>query len=315
MSSGSATAARKPATRRKKSSGSRAPRLHRDLTRKQWKAIAKGMWGRFGEVQITDRAAALTYYSFLSLFPALIVVIALLALVGQYPETYQSIINTLRDAAPGSAVETINTALRDVLRDRGSAGALLGVGLVISLYSASSAIGAAMRSLETINRVPSGRSFFPNLGVRVGLTVAMMVLVLIAFLAVVIGGPLFGSIAKAAGVSSGASEVVGLIRWPIGAAALLTAIALLYSLGPRKGRKHQRALRSILPGAVVATLLWFVVSLLFTAYVSNFGSYDKTYGTLGALISLLIWLWLGNLSFLLGALFNAESLQVRSRGK
>jgi membrane protein len=271
------------------------------------------MWSRFGEVQITDRAAALTYYSFLSLFPAMIVAVALLALIGQYPETYESIINTLRDAAPGSAVETINTALRDVLRDRGSAGALLGIGLIISLYSASSAIGAAMRSLETINRVPKGRSFLPNLGVRIGLTVALMLLVLISFLAVVVGGPLFGSIADAAGLSSSVSDIVGLVRWPLGAAALLTAIALLYALGPRKGRKAQRALHSILPGAALATLLWFAVSLLFTTYVSNFGSYDKTYGTLGALISLLIWLWLGNLAFLLGALFNAESLQVRSR--
>jgi membrane protein len=296
------------------SSGSAAaPRRFRDLRRSQWMAVAKGMWNRFGEVHLTDRAAALTYYSVLSLFPALLVAIALLALIGQYPQTYESIINTLRDAAPGSAVETINAALRDVLRDRGSAGALLGVGLLISLYSASSAIGAAMRSLETINRVPSGRSFLPNLGVRVGLTVALMLLVLISFLAVVVGGPLFGSIAKGAGFSNPVSEAVGFIRWPIGAAALLTAIALLYTLGPRKGRKAQRSLRSILPGAALATVLWFAVSLLFTTYVSHFASYDKTYGTLGALISLFIWLWLGNLAFLLGALFNAESLQVRSR--
>lgn len=297
--------------RRKPAARSRAPRRFRDLRRSQWKAVAKGMWDRFGEVQITDRAAAITYYSVLSLFPALLVAVALLALIGQYPETYQSIVNTLRDAAPGSAVETINTALRDVLRDRGSAGALLGIGLLISLYSASGAIGAAMRSLEAINRVPSGRSFLPNLGVRVGLTVALMVLVLIAFLAVVVGGPLFGSIASAAGFSSSVSEVVGFIRWPIGAAALLTAISLLYALGPRKA---QRSLRSILPGAALATFLWFAGSLLFTAYVSHFGSYNRTYGTLGALISLFVWLWLGNLAFLLGALFNAESLRVR-RGR
>jgi len=273
------------------------------------------MWDRFGEVQITDRAAALTYYSVLSLFPTLIVVIALLALIGEYPQTYQSIIDTLRAAAPGSAVEAINGALRDVLRDRGSAEALLGVGLVISVYSASSAIGAAMRSLETINRVPHGRSFLPNLGVRVGLTVALMLLVLISFLAVVVGGPLFGSIADAAGFSSSVSDIVGLVRWPLGAAALLGAIALVYALGPRRGRKAQRTVRSILPGAALATFLWFAVSLLFTAYVSNFGSYDKTYGTLGALISLFIWLWLGNLAFLLGALFNAEGLKVRSGGR
>jgi membrane protein len=137
-------------------------------------------------------------------------------------------------------------------------------------------------------------------------------LVLIAFMAVVVAGPLFGSIAEAAGFSSTVAGLVGYLRWPIGAGALLTAFAVVYALAPRRtARPGDRSLKSVLPGAVVGTLLWFAVSLLFTAYVSHFGSYDKTYGTLGALISLLIWLWLGNLTFLLGALFNAEKEQVR----
>jgi membrane protein len=140
-----------------------------------------------------------------------------LALVGEYPRTYESIVDTLRDAAPGTAVDTINSALRDSLSDRGNAGALLGVGLLISLYSASGAIGAAMRSLESINRVKSGRSFLPNLGVRIGLTFLLMLLVLIAFLAVVVAGPLFGTIADAAGFHGFLKDAVGYARWPIGA--------------------------------------------------------------------------------------------------
>jgi membrane protein len=288
----------------------------RDLDRDQWWTIAKAMYARFGEVQITDRAAALTYYSILSLFPGLLVAVAVLALVGEYPGTYESIIDTLRDAAPGTAVDTINTALRDALKDRSDAGLLLAVGLVLALYSASGAMGAAMRSLESINRVESGRSFLPNLGVRVGLTFLLMLLVLIAFLAVVIAGPLFGAIADAAGFTGVLKDVVGYARWPLGAAALLTAFALVYSLGPRRGpRRGTRSLRSVLPGAVFGVVLWFAVSLAFTLYVAHFGSYDKTYGTLGALISLLIWLWLGNLAFLLGALFNAESQRVRGGGR
>jgi membrane protein len=275
--------------------------------RGEWVALAKGMYGRFGEIQITDRAAALTYYSILSLFPALLVVVSLLALLGTYPDTYQSIISTLRDAAPGTAVNTIDSALRDALAKRGDAGVLLAVGLVLALYSASGAMGAAMRGLESINRVESGRSFLPNLGVRLGLTVLLALLILVAFLAVVVAGPLFGSIADAAGFPSFVKGLVGYLRWPIGAAALLTAFALVYALGPRRGpRQGTRALRTVLPGAALGTALWFAVSLLFTVYVSNFGSYDKTYGTLGAVISLLIWLWLGNLAFLMGALFNAE---------
>ena len=277
--------------------------------------MAKAIYGRFGEVQVTDRAAALTYYSILSLFPGLLVVVSLLALLGQYPQTYESIVNTLRDAAPGTAVDTINSALRDALSNRGNAGVLLAVGLVLSLYSASGAMGAAMRSLEAINRAKRGRSFLPNLGVRVGLTALVTLLILIAFAAVVLAGPLFGAIADAAGFPGFVKGLVGYLRWPIGAAALLTAFSLVYALGPRRGpARDDRSLRSVLPGALVATGLWFAVSLLFTAYVAHFGSYDKTYGTLGALISLLIWLWLGNMTFLLGALFNAESHQIRGGG-
>jgi membrane protein len=280
--------------------------------RDEWIAMAKAIYSRFGEVQVTDRAAAMTYYSILSIFPALLVIVSLLALLGTYPDTYQSIVNTLRDAAPGAAIDTIDSALRSALSSRSDAGVLLVVGLALAFYSASGAMGAAMRALEAINRAHQGRSFLPNLGVRLGLTAMLAVLVLIAFLAVVVAGPVFGSIADAAGFSGLVADLVGYLRWPIGGAALLTAFAVVYALGPRRTpRPGDRSLRSVLPGAVVGTGLWFAVSLLFTAYVSHFGSYDKTYGTLGALISLLIWLWLGNLAFLLGALFNAEKEQVR----
>jgi membrane protein len=284
--------------------------------RDEWVAMAKAIYSRFGEVQITDRAAAQTYYSILSLFPGLLVLVSLLALLGSYPDTYESIIDTLRDAAPGSAVNTIDTALRDALQSRGNAGVLLIIGIVLALYSASGAMGAAMRSLEAINRARSGRSFLPSLGVRLGLTLVVTLLVLIAFLAVVVAGPLFGAIADAAGFPDLVKGLVGYLRWPIGAGALLTAFAIVYALGPRRTpRRGDRSLRSVLPGAAVGTALWFAASLLFTAYVAHFDSYDKTYGTLGAVISLLIWLWLGNMAFLLGALFNAEGYRAVDEGR
>jgi membrane protein len=283
--------------------------------RAEWVAMAKAIYGRFGEVEITDRAAAQTYYSILSLFPGLLVVVSLLALVGQYPDTYQSIIDTLRDAAPGTAIDAIDSALRDALQNREQAGVLLVVGLALALYSTSGAMGAAIRSLETINRAEKGRSFLPNLGVRLGLTVLVTLLVVIAFLAVVVAGPLFGTIADAAGFPEVIKGLVGYLRWPIGAAALLTAFSIVYALAPRHTpRPGDRSLRSVFPGAAVGTALWFAASLLFTAYVANFGSYDKTYGTLGAVISLLIWLWLGNMAFLLGALFNAEGYRAVDEG-
>jgi len=284
--------------------------------RDQWVTVAKAIYSRFGEVQVTDRAAAMTYYSILSVFPALLVVVSLLTLLGTYPETYQSIVDTLRQAAPGPAVDAIDSALRNSLASRGDASIVLIVGLALAFYSASGATGAAMRALEAINRAKRGRDFLPNLGVKIGLTALLAVLVLIAFLAVVVAGPLFGSIADAAGFSGVVATLVGYMRWPIGAAALLAAFAIVYALGPRRTpRPGDRSLVSVLPGALLGTVLWFAVSLLFTAYVSHFGSYDKTYGTLGALISLLIWLWLGNMAFLIGALFNAEKEQVTAEAK
>jgi membrane protein len=283
--------------------------------RDEWIAVGRAIYDRFGEVQVTDRAAAMTYYSILSVFPALLVVVSLLTLLGSYPETYQSIVDTLREAAPGPAVDAIDSALRNSLSSRGDAGIVLVVGLILAFYSATGATGAAMRALESINRAKRGRDFLPNLGVRLGLTALLALLVLIAFLAVVVAGPLFGSIADAAGFSGLVSTLVGYMRWPVGAAALLAAFAIVYALGPRRTpRPGDRSLVSVLPGAILGTALWFAVSLLFTAYVSNFGSYDKTYGTLGAVISLLIWLWLGNLAFLLGALFNAETKRVGGDG-
>ncbi|HKH23579.1 MAG TPA: YihY/virulence factor BrkB family protein, partial [Solirubrobacterales bacterium] len=193
-------------------------------------------------------------------------------------------------------------------------GLLLIVGVLLSFYSASGAMGAAMRSLEAINRAKGGRRFLPNLGVRVGLTVLVTLLVLIAFLAVVIAGPLFGAIADAAGFPDVIKGIVGYLRWPIGAAALLTAFSIVYALGPRRTPwADGRSLVSVLPGAAMGTALWFAASLLFTAYVAHFDAYDKTYGTLGAVISLLIWLWLGNMAFLVGALFNAEGYRVLDR--
>src|SRR3954452_4413458 len=229
--------------------------------RAEWVAVANAIYSRFGEVQVTDRAAAMTYYSILSLFPALLVIVSLLALLGNYPDTYQSIINTLRDAAPGAAIDTLDSALRSSLSSRSDAGVLLVVGLVLALYSASGATGAAMRSLEAINRAKRGRDFLPNLGVRFGLTALLAVLVLIAFLAVVVAGPLFGSIADAAGLSDTLTSLVGYLRWPIGAAALLTAFAVVYALGPRRTpRPGDRSLRSVFPGALLGVVLWFAVS-------------------------------------------------------
>jgi membrane protein len=287
----------------------RKPKPLRKLTRKQWERIGRAAYARFGDVELTDRAAALAYYGFLSLFPALIVAIALLALFGSYPETYNSIIDTLREAAPGTAVDTIDSALRDVLRGQG-AGGLLGIGLVLAFVTASGAVGASIRALEAINQTRKSASFVRSNLTRLWLTLALMALLLVAVTALLVAGPLFGTIAESAGLGDFGRILVQVLRYPVGIGALMAAILLLYTLGPAGTRRRPI---EHLPGALLAALLWVIASVGFSFYVSNFGSYDKTYGTLGTVIVLMVWIYVGAVAMLVGALVNREVRRVREK--
>ena len=279
----------------------------RSLSRRQWERVAKGVYERFGEVALTDRAAALAYYGFLSLFPALIVAVALLALFGSYPETYRSIIEALREAAPGTAVDTVDSALKNVMRGGGASG-LLGFGLLFAFVTASGAIGAAIRALEAINETREDSSFIRGNVTRLWMTVALMALMLVAFTALLVAGPLFGSIADGAGLGDTGRALVRYLRYPVGLGALLGALLLLYTLGPAGTRRRPT---EHLPGALLAAFLWLLASAGFSFYVDNFGSYDKTYGTLGAVIVLLVWIYVGAVAMLVGALVNRELTRVR----
>ncbi|MGZ5321002.1 MAG: YihY/virulence factor BrkB family protein [Solirubrobacterales bacterium] len=279
----------------------------RALSRAQWREVAVGAYHRFGEVELTDRAAALAYYGFLSLFPALIVGIAVLALLGDYPETYRAIIDALRDAAPGTAVDMIDSALRDVLRGSG-AESLLGIGLVFSFITSSGATGAAIRALEAINGTRESATFVRSNLTRLWLTLAAMTLFLIAFAALVLAGPLFDSIAESAGLGDTGRTVVSLGRYPAGFCALLGATLLLYTRAPAGA---PRRLVDHLPGALFAALLWVIASEAFSFYVSHFSSYNATYGSLGAVIVLLVWIYINGIALLLGALLNHQLLRVR----
>lgn len=286
------------------------PTSLREMTREQWRSVGGAVFSRFGDVGITDRAATLAYYGFLSLFPGLIVAAALLSLFGNFPETYEAIIDTLRETAPGPAVDTIDSALRDVLQQSsGSAGGLLGIGLVIAVVSASGATGAAIRSLDVING-REGRGIVRSRLAQLWLTLALMALLFLAFTALLIAGPLFSSIAEGAGLESSSRSLISTLRYPVGVTALLSAILLLYWQGPAGPKRPPL---EHLPGALLAAALAMIASIGFSIYVSNFSSYDATYGTLGAIIVLLIWLYVGNLALLIGALANRELRRVREQ--
>jgi membrane protein len=270
--------------------------------------LLAGVARRYSENNLSDHAAAVTYWGFLALFPALIVIVAMIGLIGSYPETYDSISSTLRDAAPGSAVDTINQALDDAIRSRGTASGLLGIGLLLSVYSASSGTGAALRAINEIYGVAHADSFLRAHLKRLGLTVCLGLMLILAFAAMLVAGPLFSSISDEAGVDESIRGVISLLRWPIGLAALAATALLLY----RVGADRAIPVRRLLPGACAASLLWAVASAGFSIYLAHFGSYDATYGSLGAVIVLLIWMWIGNLALLAGAALNVELDQMHA---
>jgi len=256
----------------------------------------------FGE-NMTDRAAGLTYYSLLSLFPAMIVVVALVGVFGQHPETTEKILDIARQVSSSSAAETLRGPIEGVVSNKGGAGALLGLGLAGALWSASGYVAAFMRASNEIWEVPKERRFFRKLPVRLGLTVLMTVVSACAAIALVVTGPVAEAIGGAVGLEGTAVTVWSVAKWPVLVALVAVAFALLYYGAPNV---RQPPFRSVMVGALVAVVVWIAASAGFALYLTFFGSYNETYGSLGAVIVLLLWLFLSNNAVLLGALFNAE---------
>ena len=252
---------------------------------------------------LTDWAAALTYYAVLALFPGLIVLVAILGLAGQHPETTNTLLDIVRDVGPASAVDTFRGPIESVVKSSGGASALLGVGLLGAIWSASAYIGAFIRAVNVIYEVEEGRPFWKLRPLQIAITVAMVLLLALVAISIVVTGPLARSIGAAVGLGDTAETIWGIAKWPVIVVIVMGMFAVLYYIAPNV---RQPRLRWVTPGGVVAVLAWLVVSLGFAFYVANFGSYDKTYGSLGGVVVFLIWLWLSNLALLFGAEFDAE---------
>ncbi|MDQ3937028.1 MAG: YihY/virulence factor BrkB family protein [Actinomycetota bacterium] len=256
----------------------------------------------FQDDNLTDWAAALTYYSVLSLFPMLIVLVAVLGVFGQ-AGTIDSLIGSFEEAGMGGFADDVEEPLRGVVENKGGAGALLGAGLVVALWSASGYIGAFTRAANAIYEVEEGRPFWKRRPMQVFMTLVMVLLVALVSIALVLTGSLAEAIGDALGLGSTAVEVWGWVKWPVMLAIVMTVFALLYYVAPNV---RQPRFRWITPGGLLAVVLWIAASAAFAIYVANFGSYNKTYGTLGGVISFLVWLWITNIALLLGAELDAE---------
>ena len=251
---------------------------------------------------MADSAAALTYYSLMALFPALLVGVAMLGVFGQ-----DSLIGDTADylktaGAPRETVDAVTSALESAQSQRSTAITALVLGLVLALNSASSAFGAAGRALNRAWRVDEGRGLVRRKANDLLWTLVLILLVLITTVLVFLGGGLASDVLGLLGLGDTAATVWLYARWP---AALLSATlvyAVLYFAAPNV---EVRRFQWITPGAVVGVLMWIAASALFFVYVSNFSSYSATYGAFAAVVILLVWLWLTNIAMLFGAELNA----------
>ena len=279
----------------------RAPDQPTELGGRSWLGVLKRTVREFREDNLTDWAAALTYYGVLSIFPALIVLVSLLGLIGT--SATQPLLENLTAFTPGPARDIVRNALRGLTESQGAAGLLFFVGLAGALWSASGYIGAFMRAANAIWDVEEGRPVWKTIPLRLAVTLLLLFLLAVSALIVVFTGPLADKVGKLIGLGGLAITVWDIAKWPVLLLLVSLMLAILYYAAPNV---RQPGFTWVSPGGILAVLLWILASLLFALYVANFGSYNKTYGSLGGVIVFLVWLWITNIAVLLGAEFNAE---------
>ncbi|HEV7883047.1 MAG TPA: YhjD/YihY/BrkB family envelope integrity protein [Solirubrobacteraceae bacterium] len=259
----------------------------------------------FSDDNLTHWAAALTYYGVLSIFPALLAVVSILGLIGS--SAIQPLMDNLTTVAPGPAKQIVTGALKGLQQGSGS-GVLFVVALAGAVWSASGYISAFMDASNAVYDIEEGRPIWKKLPLRIAITVLMLVLLSAGALAVVLTGPVAEQAGKLFGVGDSALQVWNIAKWPVLVLIASFMFAVLYYSAPNV---KQPGVRSVLPGGILAVVLWVIASAAFALYVASFGSYNKTYGALGGVIVFLVWLWLTNLAILLGAEFNAERARTR----
>jgi membrane protein len=277
------------------------------LKARSWFGVLKRTVAEFKEDNLTDWAAALTYYGILALFPGLLVLISLIGLAGA--NTAQSLIDNIASSAPGSAKTVITNALREIQNSsRGSAGMLFIVGLAGALWSASAYVGAFSRASNAIYEVGEGRPFWKLRPQQLAITAVLVFFMALSLIAVVVTGGLADQVGKLLGIGHSAVQIWDIAKWPVLVVLVAIMIAVLYWASPNV---KQPGFRWISPGSILAVAIWIVASAAFAFYVANFGSYNKTYGSLAGVIIFLVWMWLSNVAILLGAEFDAELTRQR----
>ncbi|WP_405810532.1 YihY/virulence factor BrkB family protein [Streptomyces sp. NBC_00210] len=284
-----------------------APDEPSELPKRSWGAVLRRTIREFKEDELADRAAALTYYGVLALFPALLMLVSLLGIAGE--SATQTVLDNIKQLTPGSARDVITGAVEQLQASSGTGSVLAVVALLGALWSASGYVAAFIRSSNAVYDMPEGRPVWKVGPLRVALTVVLMLMACLSVLIVVLTGALARQIGTALGIGDTALTVWSIAKWPVLIVLVTVMIAILYWASPNaKGR----GFKWITPGSFLALVIWMIASGGFALYVANFASYNKTYGTLAGVIVFLVWLWITNLAILLGLEFDAELSRERA---
>jgi membrane protein len=264
------------------------------------------LWKEVGEDDLSDAASALAYKFFLALFPFFIFIVALSGFAGSLfgvDDPRAEIMSTLATALPADAYSVIDAQVSNVVESKNAA--LLSVGIIGAIWAASSGMGSFMKALNRVYEVKETRPFYKKYAIAVGLTLLAGGL-MVGSLVVLLAGQFFAlDVARQLGLEDSASTLIVVVRWPLAIVALMMAVAFLYGVAPN----IDLPIKWISPGAIFFTLTWLVATFAFGLYVANFGSYGDTYGALGGVVILLVWLYLTSFILLVGAEFNSVLAQ------
>lgn len=279
-----------------------------ELPQESWRVVLRRTVKEFWADHLTDWAAALTYYAVLSVFPALLVIVSVVGLLGG-PSVKPLIVN-VSGLAPGPVRDTLTGVLGQLQHGVGRGGLALAIGIAVAVWSSSGYVATFMRAANALYDIDEGRPLWKTLAGRFLIPVVLLAVTALIAIGVVFTGALARRAGQVLGVGDAALGVWGIAKWPVMLVLFSLVLALLYWAAPNV--KHG-GFRWVSPGSVLAVVIWAAASALFSLYVSGFGNYNRLYGSLAAIIVFLVWLWISNIAVLLGLEFNAELERARAR--
>jgi membrane protein len=278
----------------------------RDLRRLLSFQALKATVQKFQRDDAMGLAAQLAYYLILALFPFILVLVSLMGTFGS-PELASTVLDYFRQVMPQQAYELIDKYTSDIISGRAKAPGLLSFGILFTIWSASGAFAALINALNRAYDAQETRPFWKVRGMAILMTLGLSVLILVGVLLLVVGEPIGRTIANLFGLGELFELVWNIVRWPVAFFFMVFTVALLYYFAPDVNQPF----RWITPGGLIGVILWVLASAGFSFYVNNFGSYNKTYGSIGVVIILLLYLYISSLTILFGATLNATLVRMK----